>query len=308
MSLTKTLIFMMEWFPNSFNWLYDKLVNSMSRKSFPELPAAWNFSPAPPAYITNPMVGDDLYPLMQSGWAEPVAAVEGIIGPKTVKMKDGTVLEDIDAVIYCTGYNASTPFLQGDLNPYPIPGQQGLFYRNIFLLHPDPAVRNSIAFIGHGAIPWPGLSLFELQSAAVAQVWAGKSQLPSYEGMKNWHADLVTYKQKLLGSIPYESTHYPAVVPTADHIRWLDATAGADVLDHFGWSWKAWKFWWQDRKFYRLCNTGILSSALWRLFVTDKRRAWPGAREQILKDNEAFMNQIETRKKHVVNSVKSTIV
>ncbi|KAE9984363.1 hypothetical protein EG328_008849 [Venturia inaequalis] len=296
MNVTKVLLFLMEWFPNFYNWAFDKLVNSMSKQSFPTIPASWNFSPAPPVYITNPLVGDDLYPLMQDGWANPIGQVEKFTGPKSVKLKDGTQLEDIDAVIYCTGYDASVPFLKDDLNPYQEPGQQGNLYRNIFLLHPDPAIRDSIAFIGHGGITWPGLSTFELQSAAVAQIWIGKSQLPPFEEMRKWNTDLIAYRKKLLASQPTESTHYPAILPLADQLRWLDRTAGTDVFDHFGWGGKAWRFWWRDRAFYGLCSGGVLSSALWRLFETGKRRAWGGAREQIYRDNEALKRQVEVKR------------
>lgn len=216
-----------------------------------------------------------------------------------MQFTDGTTLDDIDAVVYCTGYDASVHFLKGDLNPYPVLGAQGNFYRNLFLLHPDPDVRNSIAFIGHGGLPWPGLSLFELQSVAVALIWNGKSQLPSFEEMKQWHAKLLEYRKKLYAKNPYESTHYPAMLPTADQLNWLDQTTGADLLGHFGWSWKAWKFWWEDWSFYNLCKSGVLSPALWRLFDTGKRKAWPEAKEQIYKDNELVERQIARQKAYV---------
>lgn len=299
MKITQVLLWLQEWFPNVYNWAFDWAVRDMSKKAFPNVPASWNFSPAPPAYITNPLIGDDMYSLMESGWAEPVAAVEKFTGPKSVQMKDGTVLEDVDSVIYCTGYDASTPMLKDDLNFYPVAGELGNLYRNIFPLHPDPGVRDNLAFVGHGGVTWPGLSTFELSSAAVAQVWAGKSQLPPFEEMKKWHANLTAYRQKLKASNPYDSSYYPAIMPTADYMRWLDATAGTDVFSHFGWSWKAWKFWWQDRDFYDLCNNGCLSSALWRLFETGKRKTWSGAREQIAKDVEALKKQIETRKAYL---------
>lgn len=266
------------------------------------MPTAWNFSPAPPAYITNPMVADDLYKQMEAGWAKPVPAVRKFIGPKSVEFTDGTVLDNLDCVIYCTGYHGSTPMLKGEYNPYPVLGKQGNFYRNLFLLHPDEDVRNSLCFIGHGGFPWPGLSMFELQSAAVAQIWLGNAQLPPLKEMKKWHSDLLEYRKNMFAkNTVAESTHYPAMLPTADAINWLDRTTGADLLGRFGWSWKAWKFWWQDRSFYNLCNTGVLSPHMWRLFDTGGRKVWPGARAAIERDNRLVEASAMKRKAYVEN-------
>jgi dimethylaniline monooxygenase (N-oxide forming) len=299
MKVTQVLLFLMNYLPGVYNWLFDKIVNTMSKKSFPKLPAEWNFYPAPPAYITNPLMGDEIYKLMESGWAKPVPAVRKFTGPNSVLLTDGTTLDDIDAVVYCTGYDGSVPFLKGDLNPYPTLGEQGNFYRNLFLLHPDKDIRESLAFIGHGGIVWPGLSLFELQSVAVAQIWKGKSKLPPLEEMKKWKNDLIASRRKMLASSPIKSTHYPAMLPTSSQLAWIDATTGADLFSHFGWSWKAWKFWWQDREFYNLCNNGIFSPAMWRLFDTGKRKAWPEAREQIYEDNRVAEAGVARRKAYV---------
>jgi dimethylaniline monooxygenase (N-oxide forming) len=245
------------------------------------------------------MIADEIYPLMESGWAEPVSAIRRFTGPRSVEMVDGRVIEDVDAVIHCTGYTAQVPFLKGDLNPYPVSGQQGNFYRNIFLLHNDPAVRDSIAFVGHGGVTWPGFAAFEMQSMAVSQVWQGKSQLPSYEEQKQWLEKLKKDRVAMLAKSPYESTHYPAILPLTDHMRFIEETAGTDVFSHFGWGWKAWKFWWEDRKFYNLCSSGLFSPALWRYFETGKRKAWPGAKEQIYKHNEELKVSIERRKAYM---------
>ena len=301
MGISQVLLFLMRNCPNVYDWIFDKMVASMSAKAFPDMPKEWNFSPAPPAFITNPMIAsDEFYGALKSGWAKPVPAVKQFTGPKSVEFTDGTSLDDIDAVVYCTGYDASAPFLKGDLNPYPETGKQGNMYRNLFLLHPDKSVRESIVFIGHGGFAWPGLSMFELQSVAVAQIWRGKSKLPPYEEMQQWHRTLLQYRKKLYAKNPYESTHYPAILPTAEQIDWIDETTGSDLLGRFGWfSWKAWKWWWQDREFYNLCSSGVLSPAMWRLFDNGKMKAWDGAREQIKADNEAMEKGAARRKAFV---------
>ena len=286
MGVTKVLLALMTYAPSVWNWAFDKLIAIMSKKSFPNMPKSWNFYPAPPAYVTNPLIGDDIYKQMESGWAKPVPAIKRFTGPKSMEFTDGTTLDDIDAVVYCTGYDASVNFLKGDLNPYRKLGEQGNFYRNLFLLHPDKAIRESLVFIGHGGFAWPGLSLFEMQSGAGAQIWKGKSTLPPLDEMKQWHANLLEYRKNLFASNPYESTHYPAMLPTAEQLTWLDRTCGSYLLDRFSWfSWKSWQFWWQDREFYKLCSSGVLSPAMWRLFDNGKMKAWDGARERIKRDN-----------------------
>ena len=283
---------------------FDKLIQSLSKSSFPNTPASWGFSPAPPAYITNPLISDDIYSQMESGWAKPVPAVKRITGPKSVEFADGTTLDNIDTIVYCTGYDGKVPFLKGDLDPYPIPGEQGNMYRNMLVLHPDKATRESLALVGHAAFPWPGFGILEMQNIALAQIWKGKSPLPPYEEMKKWHADLLDYRRKLLKNNKFESTFYPAMLPTADQLHWLDQTTGADLLSHFGWSWKAWKLWWQDRDLYNMCNSGVFSPSMWRFFEGPKRKAWSGARAQIKADNEA-MEKGAARRKELVESKKT---
>ena len=61
-------------------------------------------------------------------------------GPKAVTLTPGRVLTDIDAILYCIGYNSHIPLKlePAEPNPYPVEGQAGALYRNMFPLHPDP--------------------------------------------------------------------------------------------------------------------------------------------------------------------------
>ena len=84
-------------------------------------------------------------------------------------------------------------------------------------------------------------------------------------------------------------------MPFSDHLRWLDETAGTGLFQHFGLSWRAWRFWWSDREFYKLCQTGLLSPAIWRLFDTGRRKPWAGAKGQIKADHEFAERRREQR-------------
>lgn len=293
--MTNIILTLTEWFPNFYNWLYDKMVNAMSRSGFPDMPKEWKLSPAPPPHITNPLVGDELYALMESGFAQPVMNVTRITGPNSMELADGASLEDIDAIVYCTGYDYSVDFLPEEFNPYPVVGQPGNFYRGIFPLHEDAKVRNSLAFMGHIAVTLPGLAQWDLCAMAISQTWLGKHPLPPLAEMKTWHVGYLRWWRELLASSPVESTAYVGFVPLADHLRWLDKTAGTDLFSHFGWGSKGWSFWNEDKDFYRLCKNGLFSPALWRLFATGGRKEWSQAKEQIYKDNESAKRQIEKR-------------
>lgn len=289
-NLTKFMLFGTTWFPKLLNWALQKVMIATSKAAFPKLQKSWNFFPPPPVATTAPLIGDEIYPLLVSGFCEPVAAVAKITGPKTVELKDGRVLEDIDSIIYTTGYDVSAPFLDKEYGIAPH------LYRGTFSLHEDEKIRNSIAFFGHAAVFVPGFVMHELIIMAVSQIWCGKSSLPPHSEMTAWHRKYMEWRQSLIKQQKSEATFYTVFQPLTDHLRWMDGAAGTDVLDHFGWfSRKAWSFWWNDRELYNRCANGVFTPTIWRLFETGKRKNWLKAREQILLDNEAVQASIRAR-------------
>lgn len=293
-------------FPSLLNWIMDKAINSMSKKAFPNIPKKWNFSPAPSVSTTSPLIADEIFPLLQNSFLTPCSQVKRITGPKTVELTDGTTLADIDAIIFCTGYDMAVPFLPAEYNPYPIIGESPLLYRNIFPLHPDPTVRTSLAILGQAAVPFPGFIQHELLSMAISQIWQGKASLPSYDEMQAWHRSHLAWRADVMARQSIKSTFYVAFVPFSSHVRWLDAMAGTGLFEHFGWwSWKAWRFWWQDAELYRKCKSGLLTPSMWRLFETGRRKAWVGARSQILEDNACAERQVRERKAMMEGKAKA---
>jgi len=305
--------FMETWFPGFFMWLAQRVLLSMSKKAFPNQPKSWKFDPTPTVATTPPLIVDKLYDLMISGWAEPVDNIQRVIGPKSIELTDGRLLNNIDSIIFCTGYDMVVPFLSGKHNPYDHAGAPPYLYRNIFPLHSDPDVRNSLAFVGHGAIPFPGFVQHELITMAIAQVWRGRSPLPPYEEMKAWHRRQLQWREERKAMQKQETTFYVAFVPFADSVRWLNWAAGAGIYEHFSWfSWRAWAFWWKDRAFYRKVKSGLFSPSIWRLFDMGKRKTWDGAKQTIYKDNElADRNKAkmaeELKKKEEQNESKKVV-
>ncbi|QDS68781.1 hypothetical protein FKW77_005654 [Venturia effusa] len=298
LNLTFAIVFMSTWVPTLMNMMFDIILRSMSAKAYPNIPASWGFSPAPSTLVTNPLIADVIYPFLESGFAEPVPQICKIVGPKAVELSNGRVLEDVDAIIYCTGYDFAVPMLSKEFDPYPIVGDVPNLYRGMIPLHPDPSVRDSLAFLGHAAIPFPGLLQFELQGMAVSQLWQGLSKIPPLDEMKRWHEGWIKWRSDIMAKQRMKSTFYTAMVPFGDHLSWLDKIAGTGIFDNFGWfKIRAWAFWWNDRELYRLCKSGLFTPVIWRLFDLGKRKPleWSKARAMVFSENERARKQVQTR-------------
>ena len=89
-------LYLGKYVPTFFNWMMDNLIQSVSRKEFPNIPDSWGFSPAPSISVSPPLIADELYPHLQSGFCEPVPEVARIAGPRSVELKSGRVLEEIE--------------------------------------------------------------------------------------------------------------------------------------------------------------------------------------------------------------------
>lgn len=304
--LTLASVFLTTWAPRLLNWLMGLAQARLARTAFPEAysssspkenKSSWGFDPAPPLATTNPIVADEIYPLLASGFCEPVPAVRRVLGPDAVELASGRVLDGLDAIVYCTGYDQAVPFVSPEHDPYPVAGAPGTLYRGVFPTHPDPEVRASLAFLGHGFVVIPGLVQHELLVMAVIQVWKGNTALPSLDDMERWRRGWLAWRENLLRKQTAEATFYVGMMPLDDHLRWIDQAAGTDVLSRIGlFSRKAWAFWWRDRELYHKCADGCFSPAIWRLFETGKRKAWTGARQQILEDNLAVQRATERKK------------
>jgi hypothetical protein len=111
--------------------------------------------------------------------------------PCPITLADGTVLNNIDRVILCTGYHISYPFLRDlheDFTPVEDANETVLvtdgtqvhnLHRDIFYI-PDP----TLAFVG---VPFyvATFTFFEFQAIVVAAVFSGRAWLPSKEEMQD---------------------------------------------------------------------------------------------------------------------------
>ena len=107
--------------------------------------------------------------------------IEFIPEGRKVRFADGSVKADVDAVLYCTGYFYSFPFLESLDPPLTTTGEyvenlyQHIFYR------PQPTL--SFVALNQKIIPFP---VAEAQSAVIARVLAGRLQLPDEPEMEKW--------------------------------------------------------------------------------------------------------------------------
>lgn len=114
--------------------------------------------------------------------AEEVPAIdEFLVEEKGVKFTNGRVEKDLDAILYCTGYLFSFPFLESLTPGLVSEGHRvyGLYKHFLHIDHP------TLAFPGLPirVVPFP---VSEGQAAVFARVWANSLPLPSTAEMSKW--------------------------------------------------------------------------------------------------------------------------
>jgi cation diffusion facilitator CzcD-associated flavoprotein CzcO len=108
---------------------------------------------------------------------------------RSVKFEDGSLEENVDAVLYCTGYLYSFPFLSS-LNPALITTGERVenLYQHIFY-RPQPTL--VFLVLNQKVIPFP---VAEAQAAVIARVFSGRLALPSETEMEEWEREAVGEK------------------------------------------------------------------------------------------------------------------
>jgi len=109
---------------------------------------------------------------------------------RAIRFIDGQVIKDIDAVVFCTGYLYSYPFLPQSMKPPLITDGQRVLnvYKHIFYTA-DPTL--TFLTLPWNIVPFP---VAEAQSGAVARVWAGRLQMPTLQEMQKWEEDVKKWR------------------------------------------------------------------------------------------------------------------
>lgn len=274
------------WMENMVN----KKVQGIMEDCFGRLDPNWRLSPGPSLKVSPPVVSDSIVENLRAGRARSVRGIKAIKGSRAVELEDGEVIDDVDAIICCTGYCNDFSLLDRHLDPSSdppaawcdAPGSKGRplprLYRNVFSMEAP----GSLAMLGCVWFPAGALLVADITSMCIAQVWTGKSPLPPAAEMSHW-VDGQTDRMVMLA---HKGTPVVASVPQLEWLQWADRTAGAGVFERLGWGAKGWSFWLKDRELYRMLMDGVLTSASWRLFDEGKRRPWPEAEEEIVRLNK----------------------
>lgn len=144
----------------------------------------------------------------------------------TVHLKSGNLLENIDTIILCTGYQIALPFLD-DYNDYNVSATEANervlvtdgtqvhnLHQDIFYI-PDP----TLAFVG---VPFytATFSLFEFQAIAVAAYLSGVTHLPSTADLRMKYEDRVKEKGYGRSFHSLKDREQPYV---AELIKWVNS-------------------------------------------------------------------------------------
>ncbi|XP_008275673.1 dimethylaniline monooxygenase [N-oxide-forming] 5-like [Stegastes partitus] len=125
----------------------------------------------------KPLINDDLPGRILHGALAMKPNLKGF-KKSGVVFEDGTVEENIDAVVFCTGYKGTFPFLPSVLSEGPY-GELTLYKRAF----PPSLQQPTLAIMGLFQAKGPIMPLVEMQARWAVKVFSGLSRLPSGEKM-----------------------------------------------------------------------------------------------------------------------------
>ncbi|XP_067273301.1 flavin-containing monooxygenase 5-like [Pseudorasbora parva] len=137
----------------------------------------YGLQPAHRVFSQHPMLNDDLPNRILSGTVSVKPNVQEFRGSSVV-FEDGTVEDDIDLVVFATGYTFSFPFLSSHV--IPVSNNKVSLYKYMYppaLEHPTLAVIGLIQ--PRGAI----MPISEMQARWATRVFKGLCKLPSMSAM-----------------------------------------------------------------------------------------------------------------------------
>lgn len=277
-------LMLQKYFPRFYKWITDTGVNFFMRRTWGKLDPAWRILPLPSIILTLPSASNSIVSLLREGKITSLHGIKRFTGPKSIEFDDGTILEDIDAVICATGYSADfdvTPFLETS-RPANYEGPDLVrLWMNIF----PPKYADSMAMLCHSALGKNnGFSFNDVQAMAISNIFRGVYPLPSVEAM---HQEIDSHHEWLAERWRASPVGFqPSAVKTWQFQEFLHDVAGTG-MENLGWTLKGWKFFLSDPKMSYLMNNGVETAHAFRYFETGKRETWDGARDAIIQANQS---------------------
>jgi hypothetical protein len=150
---------------------------------------------------------------------------------KEIIFEDDSVLTDIDAVIYCTGYKASFPFWDNKNNGGPLFDYRENRLVDIYQHTISQRFPQSVGIIGLPRVIT--FRSFEYQAVALARLFSGRNSvpLPALSVMKQWEitrSELVKREKRKFHDIQWDNGE------TSEWLGWLYTFAGLPVFEGQG--------------------------------------------------------------------------
>ncbi|KAI0377321.1 putative dimethylaniline monooxygenase [Hypomontagnella monticulosa] len=270
-------------FPNFSRMLVDLGCRFLMRSNWGKLDPAWRVTPFPSPTLSLPSTGENIIDAFKDGSLISLHGLKRFVGPRSIEFDDGTVLDDVDAVISATGYEADfsvAPFVEQS-RPANYDGPPiARLWMNLF----PPKYADSVCLLCYSAFGKNnGFSFSDVVSMAVSNIWRGVHPIPSREEMEK---KVDSQHEWVASKWRYSHVIDPSMVKQWEFQGFLHNAAGTG-MENLGWGWKGWRFWFKDREMYNLMNNGVETAHAFRFFETGKRKAWPGAREAIIQANKA---------------------
>jgi dimethylaniline monooxygenase (N-oxide forming) len=127
-------------------------------------------------FEAHPTVSSEFLPRLGHGDITPKPNIARFTGGNTVRFVDGSE-EDVDLVVYCTGYKITFPFFDPDV--LSAPENRLPLYRRVASVD-----RSGLFFVGFIQPLGPIMPLAEAQSEWIADLLGGRAALPSAAEMR----------------------------------------------------------------------------------------------------------------------------
>ena len=284
--------------PSVYAGLLDYITKTSMDKSW-EIDPAWGLKPSPSMSTVLPCINEGLIPNLAKGTITSVRGFRRFVGERSVELEDGTILQDIDAVVLGTGYTADTsvtPWLKTSVPKNYGGGALPRLFLQVF----PPENADSLAVLNHYAATDCAWVVSELSSMAIAQLWSGRSSFPSRAEM-----DASVDKLQELEAKRWRQDHsiQPGAIPAAEFYRFMHTRAGTGVREAMSWGPSGWSFRWKRPEVSKLMSWGVVTPFMMRLVETGKRKTWDGAEEAIKKTNAEAKGLDRTVHKFMLSDV-----